>query len=122
MSSLPAHILLIEDDVSICRLLTIVLGEEGCVVTGCQSPRRALALLDRGGFDLVITDGFSTLPGPALTNTADVVRAAGVTPVVLFSGHTQDIVTAMAAGFRDLITKPFDLSTMVKQVKTLLAC
>ena len=77
----------------------------------------ATRLLDQMSFDLVITDGFSTLPGAAFVNTADVVRSAGLTPVALFSAHTHDLGVAKAAGFRGLITKPFDLDTLVHQVK-----
>jgi DNA-binding response OmpR family regulator len=70
---------------------------------------------------LVITDGFSTEPGTVFVNTADLIRGAGVTPVALFSAHRLDRERAQAAGFRDLITKPFDLDTLVRQVKVLLA-
>ena len=54
-------------------------------------------------------------------NTADLIRSAGVTPVALFSAHTLDLEVARAAGFRDLITKPFDLDALVRQVKVLLS-
>jgi DNA-binding response OmpR family regulator len=80
-----------------------------------------MSLLDRLSFDLVITDGFSTEPGTVFVNTADLIRSAGVTPVALFSAHRLDRERAQAAGFRDLITKPFDLDTLVRQVKSLLA-
>jgi CheY-like chemotaxis protein len=80
----------------------------------------ARSLLDQGGFDLVNTDGFSTLPGSTFATTADVVRSAGPIPVALFSAHTHDLDVAKAAGFRDLITKPFSLDTLAHQVKVLL--
>ena len=117
---LPGHILLVEDDTSICDLVTLVLEEEGYAVTVSRTPFEATQLLDRMPFDLVITDGFSTLPGSTFANTADVVRSAGLTPVALFSAHTHDLDVAEAAGFSDLIAKPFDLDTLVHQVKGLL--
>ena len=121
MSACPAHILLVEDDATTRRLVTMVLEEEGYAVTVSATPLAATRLLDQRSFDLVITDGFSRVPGAVLTNTADVVRSAGVTPVALFSAHTLDPELARAAGFDDLITKPFRIATLVHQVKALLA-
>ena len=117
---LPGHILLVEDDALIRDLVVEVLEDEGYTVTASVTPMEATRLLDQGGFDLVITEGFSTLPGSTFANTADVVRSAGPIPVALFSAHTHDLDVARAAGFRDLITKPFDLDTLVHQVKVLL--
>jgi DNA-binding response OmpR family regulator len=90
------------------------------VVVVCLTPLHAIALLDEANFDLVITDGFSSVPGAVFASTADVIRGAGVTPVALFSAHTLNRELAGATGFRDLIAKPFDLDTLVHQVKVLL--
>jgi DNA-binding response OmpR family regulator len=98
-----------------------VLEDEGYAVVVCLTPLDAMALLDQVSFDLVITDGFSREPGAVFVNTADLIRAAGVTPVVLFSAHRLDRERAQAAGFRDLISKPFDLDILERQVKALLA-
>jgi CheY-like chemotaxis protein len=120
LSDLPEHILLIEDDVMISDLVVTVLEDEGYAVVVCLTPLDAMSLLDRLSFDLVITDGFSREPGAVFVNTADLIRSAGVTPVALFSAHRLDRERAQVAGFRDLITKPFDLDTLVRQVKVLL--
>src|SRR5215210_5815782 len=113
---LRRHILLLEDDPSIRDVVTTVLEDEGYVVTARETPAEANRLLDRVSFDLVITDGFGTLPGDSFVNTADVVRHAALTPVVLFSAHAHDPDDAKVAGFRDLIAKPFDLDTLIHQV------
>jgi len=121
MADFPEHILLIEDDAMISDLVVTVLEDEGYAVVVCLTPLDAMSLLDRLSFDLVITDGFSEEPGAVFVNTADLVRTAGVTAVALFSAHRLDRERAQAAGFRDVITKPFDLDTLVRQVKALLA-
>jgi len=120
VSDLSEHILLIEDDVMISEVVVTVLEDEGHAVVACLTPVQATALLQRVHFDLVITDGFSQIPGAVFVNTADVIRSAGVTPVALFSAHRVDRELAQAAGFVDLIAKPFDVDTMVRQVKVLL--
>ncbi len=120
VSDLPEHILLIEDDVMISDLVVTVLEDEGYAVVVCLTPLDAMSLLDRLSFDLVITDGFSREPGAVFVNTADLVRSAGVTPVALFSAHKLNLELARAAGFRDVVSKPFDLDILVRQVKVLL--
>jgi DNA-binding response OmpR family regulator len=115
-----ARILLIEDDPSICELMESVFQDEGYAVTVCASPSQAMTFLDRGTFDLVVTDGFSKVPEAVATSTADVLRGAGTTPVVLSTAHGIDVASAQAAGFRDLIAKPFDLSTLLQQIQALL--
>jgi DNA-binding NtrC family response regulator len=71
-------------------------------------------------FDLVITDGFSNTAGAVLVNLAELREAAGVTPVALFTGHRMELAGVQAAGFRDLIEKPFDIEALARQVRTLL--
>jgi DNA-binding response OmpR family regulator len=117
---LPGHVLLVEDDAAIRDLVRQVLQDEGHAVTARRTPEEATQLLAEASFDLVITDGFSVLPDSSFVSTADVVRSAGLTPVALFSAHTHDLGVAKAAGFRDLITKPFDLDTLIHQVRVLL--
>jgi CheY-like chemotaxis protein len=116
----PEHILLIEDDVMISEVVVTVLEDEGYAVVVCLTPLDAKALLHRVSFDLVITDGFSNVPEAVFVNMADLIISAGVTPVALFSAHKLDLQLARAAGFGDLITKPFDLDTLLRQVKILL--
>jgi CheY-like chemotaxis protein len=120
MADLPEHVLLIEDDVMISEVVVTVLEDEGYAVVVCLTPLDAITLLHRVSFDLVITDGFSNVPEAVFGKMADLIRSAGVTPVALFSAHKLDLQLARAAGFGDLITKPFDLNTLVRQVKVLL--
>jgi CheY-like chemotaxis protein len=115
------RILLVEDDLLVRNLVTLVLEDAGYAVIAAGAPVDATALLEQVAFDLVITDGFSKTDSAVLANTADVVREAGVTPVVLFSAHTIELDVARAAGFRDLITKPFELETLERQVRALLS-
>ena len=51
MSACPAHILLIEDDATTCRLVTMVLEEEGYAVTASAAPLAATRLVDQRSFD-----------------------------------------------------------------------
>ncbi len=115
------RILLIEDDVAVQELMQLLLEEEGYAVIVSRTPADARALLEAVAFDLVITDGFSKAPTAVVTNTLDVLAAAGATPVALFTAHRIELEEARTAGFRDLIEKPFNLDALERQVRTLLA-
>lgn len=117
---LHPHVLLVEDDLVVGELVAEVLEEEGYAVIAATVPVDAVALLERVSFDLVITDGFSRAAAAVFTNTDDVLRAAGVTPVALFSAHALELEQARAAGFRDLISKPFEIDILLQQVHVLL--
>jgi CheY-like chemotaxis protein/biotin operon repressor len=117
---LPQRILLVENELILREMMVTLLEAEGYAVIACAAPLAATTLLERVTFDLVITDGFSHQASGVFANTADVLHSAGVTPVALFSAHTLELDAAQAAGFRDLITKPFDMDTLVRQIRLLL--
>jgi CheY-like chemotaxis protein len=77
-------------------------------------------LLESAQFDLILMDGFSSTPRGALTAAAPVLRAAATTPVALFSGHTFAPEHVREAGFRGIITKPFDIDHFERQVQAFL--
>jgi CheY-like chemotaxis protein len=114
------RILVVDDADALRRLMQIILEDEGYVVTATAVQADAIALLREVAFDLVITDSFSKHPSRASINTAELLAAAEATPVALFSAHRMELEPAQAAGFRDLITKPFDIEELVQHVRTLL--
>jgi CheY-like chemotaxis protein len=114
------HILLVEDDLVLREMVVELLEDEGYAVIVAAIPVDAAALLERVTFDLVITDGFASAPSAVFTSTHPVLQAAGITPVALFSAHTLHLEQARAAGFRDLIAKPFDIDTLLRHVRELL--
>ena len=117
---MPQRVLFVEDNLALRNLVVFILEGEGYAVIGVEVPVDAVTLLKHVTFDLVITDGFSKTEAAVLANTADVRREAQATPVMLFSAHTVDVDVARAGGFRDLITKPFDVGTLERQVRVLL--
>lgn len=115
------RVLLIEDDLVIADLMTLILeAESHATVIVSRTPADATTLLREVAFDLVITDGFSRTDTAMFSGTADILRTAGATPVALFTAHQVELDAARVAGFRDLIAKPFDLDILLQQVQVLL--
>lgn len=104
-----AHILVVDDELSMCELLEILLSEEGYRVTSSRTGRKALSLLKENRFDCIICDiRLGDLTG------IDVLKAAKETddkvPVIIISAYTTTelAVEAMNCGAYDFVPKPFD--------------
>jgi CheY-like chemotaxis protein len=115
------RILLVDDASALRRVMTLVLEEEGYAVIATAVQGNAVAMLQEIAFDLVITDSFSNAPSGAFVQVADILEAAGTTPVALFSAHRLELEPALAAGFAALIGKPFDIDVLAQQIRGLLA-
>jgi CheY-like chemotaxis protein len=113
--TLEAHqrVLILDDDSTLLELVVAILEDDDYAVIAATTPADGVALLNHATFDVVITDGFSTLPGAVLTTAADILQAAEGTPVALFSAHRIELDAAQAAGFRTLIQKPFDIDELL---------
>jgi CheY-like chemotaxis protein len=117
----PAHrVLVLEDDLSLQRVTTMVLEAEGYAVIATALEADALALLDSVSFDLVLTDSLSRNRGDIAVASAGVRAAAGATPVALFTAHQLELDAALAMGFQELISKPFTLERFEGQIRQLL--
>lgn len=114
------RILLIEDDLAVQDLMVTVMEDNGYALITTETPAEGVSLLNEVVFDLVLADSFAGTHSAVLTTTEQIVAAAGVTPVALFSAHHVELDDVRAAGFRDLIEKPFELDRLERQIRDLL--
>ena len=107
------RLLIIDDEKSILDLLTAVFKKEGYSVKTAFSAPRALDLLERESFDLVITD--IKMPGMSgMDVLARVKERTPDMPVILITafGSIAQAVEALKAGALDYIVKPFDIEEL----------
>lgn len=109
------RLLLADDAPLLTHFLTTLLEDEGYQVTVARSLEQACTLLAKQAFDLVLSDSFRAHQGQVLT-APPILRAADTTPVILFTAHGIKREEAIAAGFCDLIAKPFDIDMLLAQV------
>jgi CheY-like chemotaxis protein len=106
-------ILVVDDQPAIVELLAEYLQARGCVVSTASQGREALARLDEGGVDLLITD--LKLPGvdglQLLDHAGTLEPPAGVILMTAYSGP-ELAAEAMRRGALDLLTKPFRLAEL----------
>ena len=120
MTTSPVRILAVDDDTPLREVLGAILEDTGFAVTLASTLEAAIDCLRHATFDVVLTDGFSTLPREVLPTTAPLRQAAGLTPVVLFTAHALDAATVQAAGFAACVTKPADVDELERRLHALL--
>jgi two-component system NtrC family response regulator len=116
MPPLP-HLLLVDDDANLRRVLQYQLGELG-EVTAVGSGAEALEALAGERFDLILSD--VRMPPPDGLELLRQVRAQSPTlPFILLTAHG-DIdmaVEAMQLGATDFLTKPFERERLQSKVE-----
>ncbi|MBB3141125.1 two-component system response regulator GlrR [Halomonas organivorans] len=104
-----AHILLVDDDPSLLKLLGMRLESRGYRVTTAESGRAALKHLDAGNPDLVLSDmRMDEMDGLALFQ--EIQRRLPGLPVIILTAHGSipDAVSATRQGVFGFLTKPVD--------------
>jgi DNA-binding response OmpR family regulator len=115
------HILVVEDDQRLARLLQRVLAEERHAVDTAHSGERGLDLALSGGYDLIILD--LMLPDRDGVDVCRALRAEGIeAPVLMLTarGAVEDRVGGLNAGADDYLVKPFAMAELLARVTALL--
>jgi EAL domain-containing protein (putative c-di-GMP-specific phosphodiesterase class I) len=108
-----ARILLVDDEVTLLRATSRLLGQAGYDVVTASNGREALEKLGQGAFDVIVSDiSMPELDGIQLLRA---VRADDAdVPVILVTG-APDVATAMQAvalGALQYVTKPFEIKDL----------
>ncbi|MBL9038147.1 MAG: sigma-54-dependent Fis family transcriptional regulator [Archangium sp.] len=112
------NVLVVDDDVAVGRVLAGLLTQAGFRATVCLDGTRALASLEKGAFDAVVSDiRMPGLDGMALLKTVT-ARWPEVSVVMMTAHATVALaVEAMKAGASDFIAKPFDREEILYAVE-----
>ena len=107
------HILIIDDDVNINKMLDAVLTKAGYRVSHAYSGTEALLFLSGEKPDLILLD----LMLPGLSGEEVLPEIKGV-PVIVMSAKvdTGDKVNMLLGGAADYITKPFDIDELLARI------
>ncbi|HUY36820.1 MAG TPA: sigma-54 dependent transcriptional regulator [Pirellulales bacterium] len=117
-----SHVLIVDDEESICWALARLSREEGHEVSVASSAEDALELAGRKGCDLVVLD--IRLPGmDGLTAMARFRQLVPDAPIVVITafGSLATAVEAVRNGAFDYLTKPFDLDQALAVIRRALA-
>jgi two-component system, NtrC family, response regulator AtoC len=112
-----AHVLIVDDEVNIRRVLAAMLKREGYEVTTAADGEQALGALQKTPVHVVVTD----LVMPRMGGMELLRRVTGEfpdVPVIVITAHgsVDSAVAALKAGAFDYITKPFEQDELKKVI------
>jgi two-component system OmpR family response regulator len=114
------HILVVEDDGEMQKLLLSYLRRSGFRASGARDGVEMQRLLVSAPVDLVLLDVM--LPGRSGFELCRDLRAQGAMPIILLTamGETSDRVTGLELGADDFIVKPPEPRELIARIRALL--
>ncbi|MGB0719087.1 MAG: response regulator [Bdellovibrionales bacterium] len=114
------HVLVVDDDVRICDLVSRYLMREGFVVLTAHHAAEARAVLDVFAFDAIVCDVM--MPGEDGMAFTRGLRDSSDIPVLLLTalGEVDDRIKGLEAGADDYLAKPFEPRELVLRLQAIL--
>jgi len=112
------RILIVDDDVEMCRMLEARLAKRGYEATWKTSAAEALGLVERDDFDAIVTDlNMKGMDGIELCERLSGARPDVPVLVITAFGSLDSAIAAMRSGAYDYITKPFEIEQLDLSLK-----
>ncbi len=113
----PVRVLVVDDDLEICKNMEELLVEKGYLVTLCPDPTRAIDLLKKTPQDCVLLD--IRMKGMDGTELLPIIkRHFPSLPVIIVSAYCEglDAKYYLSLGACELIAKPFNNETLIDAI------
>lgn len=114
------RVLIIDDDIDLCRLLQESLGHLNLEADICADGSRGIWFLQRREYHLIVLDIF--MPGMDGFETLEQIRLQGNIPVLMLTARDDNAskVKGLGMGADDYLTKPFNLEEFNARVQALI--
>jgi len=118
--SAAGHILVVDDDVELCKLVSRFLGAEGYSVQAVQTSRLGVDGALSGNYDLVVLDVM--LPEMDGFEVLRRIRTKSNTPVLMLTARGDDLdrILGLEMGADDYLPKPFNTRELSARVRAIL--
>lgn len=115
-----AHILVVDDEPQIRRVLRSTLSTHGYVITEAKTGEEALESLRKERPDLVLLD--MNMPGMGGIETCREIRRASEAAIIMLTVRNaeRDKVAALDAGADDYVVKPFGIEELLARIRAAL--
>lgn len=115
-----AHILVVEDEAQLGRLVREQFAAAGHQVTLVTDGHNALRTLETHAADLVILDWM--LPGLDGLEVCRRIRARSIVPILMLTARAEEVdrVMGLEVGADDYVTKPFSMMELLARGRALL--
>lgn len=113
-------ILVVDDEKLLVKGIKFNLENEGYTVDACYDGEQAVALAEKGNYDLIILD--LMMPKKDGLQACQEIRAFSTVPIILLTarGEKSDLLMGFESGADDYITKPFDVLELKARVRALI--
>ena len=113
------RVLIVDDEKPICDLIDLNLSSAGYHCTAVQDGLKAIDLIEKESFDLVLLD--IMLPGADGYDVMEYIRPLGL-PVIFITAkyEVKNRVKGLKLGADDYLVKPFDVVELVARVEAVL--
>jgi two-component system OmpR family response regulator len=116
----PAHILVVDDDREIRRLLAEYLEKNGLRVTTARDGKEMRRVLARERVDLIVLDVM--LPGDDGLKLCRELRADSQVPIIMLTARVEDVdrILGLELGADDYLPKPFNPRELLARIGAVL--
>ena len=120
MESVAPHVLALDDDPDIRKVLTQYLSEQDLRITAVSSGREMLQVIESEPVDLLMID--LRLAGEDGLTLARRVRETSAIPILILSGKAEeaDLVMGLELAADDYVTKPFSMRELLARIRAVL--
>lgn len=114
------HILIVDDDAALCRLLKRYLEEHNFSVAFVGSGREMDQYLERTKPDFLLLD--LNLPGEDGLSLASRIRKTTALPLIIMSARGEDVdrIVGLEVGADDYLPKPFNTRELLARIRAVL--
>src|SRR5262249_37421639 len=114
------HILVVEDDREISRLITKYLRANDCRVSLAGDGREMDRALDASRIDLIVLD--LMLPGEDGISLCQRLRATSHIPIIMLTAKSEEIdrIIGLEMGADDYLAKPFNPRELLARIRAVL--
>jgi len=115
------HILVVDDELSMRELLEVLLSKEGYKVSCAENGRKAISMIKKTEFDLLLCDiRLGDITGIEVLKASKEQNPNNVVIMISAYATTEAAVEAMNKGAYDFVPKPFDNEELKQTIKNAL--
>jgi DNA-binding NtrC family response regulator len=113
-----AHVLVVDDDIAVCRIVHRMLSGEKYEVRASSSVTNALNVIEQESFDAYVLD-YKLPDGSGLVVAARIRAKWGSVPIILMSGYDPSAIALREQQLRitEFLQKPFSRETICEVVQ-----
>jgi len=121
MSNKSQQILIIDDELSMRKLLELMLSKEGYKVSCAENGKTAISMINKKDFDLLLCDiKLGDISGLYVLRAAKKQNQNTVVIMISAYASAETAVEAMNEGAYDYVPKPFDIEELKQTIKNAL--